>query len=332
MKTLLATSIFLLMISGCQLDDRVDLKKDLTVENETNTALRMGNAFPEIIPLPTGFAPEGIVNGNGSEFFVGSLAGGAIYKGDFRTGAGSLLVPQSDKIAVGLDYDERTDYLYVAGYAGVAYVYHGTTGQLVQTIVLNSSPGAFINDVIVTREAVYFSDSFLDVFYRVPLMNNGRLPDPPSVNEIQLTGDFTFLPGNFNGNGIVATPDGAKLIIGNSATGILYLVDPLTGVADEIDLGGDLVPNNDGLVLNGKTLYVVQNFDEQISQIELSSDFLSGEIVRVITHPDFRIPATAALFGSMVYAVNARFDVSPPPVFGGDPTGIEYEIVGVNKN
>ena len=330
MKILLAASIFLLTISGCQFDDRVAIQKDLTDENETNAAsYRMGNAFQEIIPLPLGFSPEGMVNGNEAEFFVGSLAGGAVYKGDLRTGAGSIIVPQTDKVAVGLDYDERTDYLYVAGSTGVAYVYHGTTGQLIQTIVLNSVAGTFINDVIVTRDAAYFTDSFQEVFYRVWLMNNGRLPATPEVDEIPLTGDFEFSSGNFNGNGIVATPDGKKLILGNSATGILYCVDPLTGIAEEIDLGGDSVPNNDGLVLDGKTLYVVQNFNNQISQIELSADFLSGDIVRVITNMAFRIPTTATLFGSRLYAVNARFDVSPP---GSDPTGIEFEVVAVDKN
>jgi hypothetical protein len=34
--------------------------------------------FSEIIPLPTGFQPEGITTGNGTEFFAASLADGAI--------------------------------------------------------------------------------------------------------------------------------------------------------------------------------------------------------------------------------------------------------------
>ena len=159
--------------------------------------------------------------------------------------------------------------------------------------------------------------------------------------EIPLTGDYIFLPwdppGNpatltINGNGVVATPNGKKLIIGNTQTGLLYLVDPKTGVAKEIDLKGELLPNDDGLVLNGKTLYVVQNDNNQISVVELSSDYKSGEVVNVITHPEFKVPATATLFGSKIYAVNARFDVAPPPIFAGPAPTVEFDIIGVPKN
>ena len=275
---------------------------------------------------------EGIVSGRGTDFYVGSLVAGAIYKGNLRSGAGSVLVPQqAGRYAVGLAYDERTDYLYVAGLTGQAYVYNATTGEDIATIQLAAVPfpNTFINDCIVTKDAVYFTDMFLDVYYRVALLNNGRLPDPVNVEPITLSGDFAYTPGAFNGNGIVATPNGKNLIIGNSDAGLLYLVHPLTGVADEIDLGGVQLPGNDGLVLQGKILYVVQNFFNQISVVKLSSDYTTGEVVNVITHPAYDIPATAALFGSRLYAVNARFNDAPPPIFGGDPTGLTYNVIGV---
>ena len=44
-----------------------------------------------------------------------------------------------------------------------------------------------------------------------------------------------------------ATDDGSALIIANSAAGELYKVDPETGVATLIDVGGVAV-NGDGLV------------------------------------------------------------------------------------
>ena len=49
--------------------------------------------FPKIISLPNGWQPEGIASGSGTSFYVGSLAGGGIYAGDFGTGEGSVLVP-----------------------------------------------------------------------------------------------------------------------------------------------------------------------------------------------------------------------------------------------
>ena len=332
MKNLIPLLCLLLLLMSCQAE-KIEITEDLAVDAKTNLVFHE-NAFPEQIFLPTGFAPEGIVNGNGSEFFVGSLVAGAIYKGDLRTGEGSTLVPQqAGRYAVGLDYDERTDYLFVAGLSEFAFVYNATTGADIASIALTTLqfPGSLINDCVVTKRAVYFTDTYQEVFYRVPLLNNGRLPNPIDVETIPLSGDFAFIPGGINGNGIVATPNGKKLIIGNSDAGHIYLVNPTTGVAQKIDLGGILLPANDGLVLQGNTLYVVQNNFNKISVVELSTDYQSGEVVSVIVHPEFKIPATATLFGSRLYAVNARFDVAPPPIFGGDPSGIEFDVIGVPK-
>ena len=329
MKNLIPLLSFLLLLMSCQAE-KIDFAEVLAVETEANLSFHE-NAFPEQIFLPTGFAPEGIVKGNGSEFFVGSLVAGAIYKGDLRTGEGSTLVPQQEgRYAVGLDYDERTDYLFVAGLEGFAFVYNATTGADIASIALTTLPfpTSLINDCVVTKSAVYFTDTYQQVFYRVPLINGG-LPDPIDVETIPLSGDLEGI--EIGSNGIVATPDGKKLIIGNGVSENIYLLNPTTGVAQEIDLGGILLPANDGLVLQGKTLYVVQPDINQISVVELSSDYMSGEVVRVIVHPEFKIPSTATLFGSRLYAVNARFDVSIPPIVGGDPSGIEFDVIGVPK-
>jgi len=335
MKKSIPLISLLILLINCQYDDQLEISKLQTFNNETNAAFRMSNTFPDQIFIPDGFSPEGIVSGNGTEFYVGSLLAGAIYKGDFRTGEGFELVPQqAGRYAVGLDYDERTDYLYVAGLTGVAYVYDGTTGAEIVEIPLTLEifPNTFINDCVVSKEAVYFTDMWQPVYYRIPLHTNGHLPDVVNVEIITLSGDFVFIPGAINGNGIVATANGKKLIIGNTDNGHIYLLNPLTGETHEINLGGELLPANDGLVLNGKILYVVQNALNQISVIQLETDFESGEIVQIITHPEFKIPATATLFGSRIYAVNARFDIAPPPIFAGPSPDVGFDIIGVDKN
>jgi hypothetical protein len=335
-KSILFISLLILLMN-CQFDDQPELSKSLTFDIETKAAFRMSATFPDQIFIPDGFSPEGIVSGNGTEFFVGSLLAGAIYKGDFRTGEGFILVPQLEgRAAVGLDYDERTDFLYVAGAYGVAYVYNATSGLEIAEIQLTTKtfPATLINDCIVTGEAVYFTDSFQPVFFRIPLMNNGQLPDPILVETIPLSSDFVFVMGGINANGIVASNSGKELIIGNLGTGLIYLVNPLTGQAHEIDLGGEILSSVDGLVLEGNTLYGVQNNLNQIGVVELTPDFTSGEIVRTIVHPEYKIPATATIFGNRIYAVNARFDVAPPPLPGSplpDPT-IRYDVIGVDKN
>ena len=72
-------------------------------------------SFPETVPLPDGFQPEGITVGISHTAYVGSLAGGAIYAIDLRTGTGSELVPgfPGSLFAVGLDFDPRSGYLFV---------------------------------------------------------------------------------------------------------------------------------------------------------------------------------------------------------------------------
>jgi sugar lactone lactonase YvrE len=279
--------------------------------------------FPEIIALPDGFRPEGIASGKGTTFYVGSIPTGAVYRGDLRTGQGDVLVPpQQGRSAIGLKFDVRTALLFVAGGAtGNAYVYDGETGHNIAAIQLETLP-SFINDVVVTRDAAYFTNSFQPILYKVPLENNGELPAIREVIKIALGGDYQFTPGAFNANGIAATPNGKTLIIVNSADGALYRVDPKTGVATQIDLGTGAVPNGDGILLQGKTLFVVQNFLNQIAVVELDSRFGAGEIRTTITSPLFRIPTTVARFGSRLCAANSRFDTPPTPDTG-------YEVMCV---
>jgi hypothetical protein len=277
--------------------------------------------FPEVIPLPNGFQPEGIVAGRGTDFYVGSLAGGAIYKGDFRTGAGDILVdaPPDERVAVGLAFDPRTDYLFVAGGpTGQAYVYHAVSGEEVADFQLTDRTARFVNDVIITGKAAYFTDSFQALLYRLPLAPNGELPDAPAIEEIELPTEFAG-PG-FNANGIEATANGKVLVVVHGTLGTLYRFDTESGEIAMIDLAGGSVSSGDGLLLEGKTLYVVQNFLNQIAVVELEPGLFSGEVVGTLTDPDFDIPTTVAGFGNALYAVNARFSTPPTPE-------TEYDVV-----
>ena len=281
--------------------------------------------FPEVIPLPTGFQPEGIVTGRGREFFVGSRASGAVYRGNLRTGEGEVLVPSNtNRVAIGLSYDRRSDNLFVAGGStGKAFVYDAETGETAAVYEL-TDPGSFVNDVVVTSEAAYFTDSFRASLYRVPLGSAGRLPDQSAVEEIELGCGFEFIPDEFNANGIDAPPNGKYLIIVNSTSGLLYRVDPASGRSDRIDLGGETLTAGDGILLDGKTLYVVRNRLNEIAVVRLESGATQGEVVRTITDPDFDVPTTIAECGSAFYTVNARFGVE-------NPENAAYSVVRVPK-
>jgi len=167
--------------------------------------------------------------------------------------------------------------------------------------------------VVVTRDAAYFTDSFQPVLYRVPLGPGGALPDQSAVELIPLTGDFAFIPGGFNANGIEASSDGRWLLIVNSTNGELYRVDPQTGIAVKVDLGGASLTAGDGLRLQGQTLFVVRNQLNQIAVIRLDRAWTSGAVEDTITDPNFDVPTTLGLFGDSLYAVNARFSTPPTP-------------------
>src|SRR5690606_14434457 len=217
-------------------------------------------AFPDIIALPDGWQPEGIATGRGPVIYSGSRVNGGIYEASLRTGEGRILVPpQEGRVAIGLAFDKRTGYIFAAGGGGgAAYVYDSATGAAVVAYALPVCGPTFINDVVITRNAAYFTDSQCPQVYRVPLGPGGSLPSPGNVEVIPLSGDYEHVAG-FNATGIEATPNGSALIIVQSNTGLLFKVDPSTGIATQIDLGGALMTNGDGILLEGKTLYVVRN-------------------------------------------------------------------------
>jgi sugar lactone lactonase YvrE len=278
--------------------------------------------FPDVIPLPTGFQPEGIARGKGTSFFVGSIPTGAVFRGNLRTGTGDVLVPgQAGRSAIGIEVDRRGRVFVAGGETGDAWVYGGRTGaELAAYELATGADPTFVNDVVVTRRAAWFTDSFRPVLYRVPVGPRG-LGDPSDVETLPLTGDFVQQPG-FNTNGIEVTPDRRRLIIVQSSTATLFTVDPATGETDEIELTGGDAAFGDGLLLHGTTLYVVQNQLNQIAVIELAVDGGSGEVVDHLTDADLDVPTTVARFGSALYAVNARFGIA-------DPETAEYAVVRV---
>lgn len=298
----------------------------LSVSAATSQATA-AESFPEVIALPQSWGPEGIAIGRGTEFFAGarqqSPFQGAIYKGDLRTGEGDILVPpQAGRYALGMKVDERSGYLFVAGGpSGVGFVYDAETGEDV-AIIRFTSAASFVNDVVVTRDAAYFTDSLSAHLYVVPLGPGGTLPAAPTFTALTLTGDFQLTPG-FNLNGIAATPDGKSLVVIQSSTGRLFHVEPLTGVTDAIDLGGEALTNGDGLWLDGRTLYVVRNRLNQIAVVELDRELRAGDYVANLTSPAFDVPTTIAEFGNSLYAVNARFST---PI-----AGAAYQVVRVTK-
>ena len=271
----------------------------------TGPSALAASPFPQVISLPNGFRPEGIAI-EGNTLYTGSLGGQGIWRADIRTGVGSPLIATGGPFT-GMKVDDF-GHLWVSGAGtGRGFVFDANTGAEIASFTFASAP-TFINDVVVTDDAAYFTDSMRPQIYRVAIGDDGSIG---AVTTIDLTGKIQFVSG-FNLNGIDATPSGDTLIVVNSTTGKLYTIDTATFDVAEIDLGGATVTQGDGILLQGRTLYVVRNQSNQIAVVSLSPDFSSGTITRVITDPNFQVPTTIARHGNSLYAVNARFGVASP--------------------
>ena len=97
---------------------------------------------------------------------------------------------------------------------------------------------------------------------------------------------------------------------------MLFRVDPATGIAEEVDLGGEVLPSPDGLELRGHTLYVVGG--GVVTVVRLGARLASGVVLRQLTDPSLAVPTTATWAAGRPWVVNARFGTPPP--------GTEYWI------
>jgi hypothetical protein len=272
-------------------------------------------SFPARIDLPKGFFPEGIESGRGTSFFVGSLLDGSIWRGDLRTGSGAVLAAGAPgRASAGIAYEAGRDRIWVAGVgpplvgSADVRVYDASSGALLATY--QPAGVGLLNDVAVTRNAVYVTDSGFPQLVVIPLARDGALPPPSAARILPIGGDMLQTPG-FNLNGIVAE-DGV-LLVAQSSTGKLFRVDPATGVAAELDLGGVNLGYPDGLELLGHTLYVVRPFQNRVTVVALGARLTGGVVLGDLIDPSFDIPSTATVAAGRLWAVNLRFTTPPEP-------------------
>jgi sugar lactone lactonase YvrE len=276
----------------------------------------------EVIVLPGASSAEGIAAGRGTTFYAGDLLQGDIFRGDVRRGTAEVFIdaPQG-RWAVGMATSNAHELLFVAGgVTGQGYVYDTASGATVASYQLADPGAGFINDVTVTRDGAWFTDSLQAQLYFVPVSGAG-VPGP--ARTLTLTGPAADTSAEFNLNGIAATPNGKTLIVGHSGNGELYTVNPATG--ESATIAGVSVPAVDGLLLEAGRLWAVQNELNQIAEIRLRHHLASGVVEKVITSDLFQTPTTVARFGRRLAAVNAKFDTGFPP------TADQYEVVLVDR-
>jgi hypothetical protein len=270
---------------------------------------------PRTVALPDGFRPEGIASGPGTTYYAGSMADGRIVTGDLRRGTSRVLLPGADGRQVrGMQRDRRTGLLWATGNVGaVSHVWAVSTrtGAVVRDVTV---PGAqFLNDLVVTRRAVWVTDSRVDRLTRIALTRRGA---PTSAAA-------TFLPlrGAWPGGGTATRANGIRrlsrghLVLDHSSAGGLWDVSTRTGRARAIPVRGTKIVGGDGLERRGSTLWVVRGTDdESVAQLRLrhrhggwTATFRSR-----LTDRTLDVPSTATFAGRYLWAVNARFGVASP--------------------
>jgi sugar lactone lactonase YvrE len=279
----------------------------------------------QVIILPGATSAEGIAGGGGATFYAGDLFAGDIFRGNLQRGTAERFIDApAGRMAVGMAADVAHQLLFVAGgFTGQGYIYDTATGATVASYQFGDPATSLINDVALTKDGAWFTDSFQAQLYFVPVSRAG-VPGS-TFRTLALSGPAATVIGNgaVNLNGIQATANGKTLIVAHSATAQLDTVDPATGASAAI--AGVSVPNVDGIVLEAGRLWAVQNFSNQVSRIRLAPDLSSGVVEAVITSPLFQVPTTAARFGSRLAVVNAKFDTGIPP------TAKQFEVVVVDR-
>lgn len=220
------------------------------------------------IALPNGFRPEGIAIGEEPVAYVGSLTDGDIYAADLRSGTGRVVSQGPGTPSVGMKVDYRGRLFVAGGPGGNARVVDVDTGAVLAEWTFASGE-TFVNDVVLTPRMAWFTDSLQPVLYGVPLG-----PGPTFSTEflrLPLGGEWNQVAAATNANGIDTTPDRRALLVVNSATGQLFRVDARTGAASAVDLGGAVLTNGDGLLRFGRTLYVVQNRLNLVTELVLDA-------------------------------------------------------------
>lgn len=277
------------------------------------------SAATKVIVLPGAKSAEGITAAGGGSYYTGDLVAGTIFREDLRRGTAERFIeaPPGGK-AAGVDFDRRHDLLFVAGAdGGKAYVYDVRTKAKVADYTFGDPQTSYVNDVVVTPQGAWFTDSYHPQLFFVPVVA-GRLGTPRTL---PLSGPGAGgSPGDFFMNDIIATPSGDTLLVAATTPGKVYKIDPRTGISSE--LAGVNAPSVVSLVLEGDRLWAVQ-LDDRITRWCLGDGLSHGTAAGTITDPLFDQPVSAIKVGNQLAVVNSH-------IFSGlPPTSPTYEVLVV---
>ena len=274
--------------------------------------------------------PEGITEGPGTTFFVGSLGDGTIYRGDAATGeAGVFLPPDGDgrQAIAGLDIDRHGRLIACDIEGAQVFAYDLRTRRLVARRAIPVA-GALPNDVVVVGDSAYLTDTGNPLIWRLPAGPDG-IGEPEVAVDLSRwdVADPAYL------NGIVAHPDGRLLLAASQGEGgVPWRVDLEDRTASPVDLGGyDF--NADGMLADGDVLYGVTNRGQthedavfSVSVARLAADWRSGTILGELTDEAWDTPTTIAQADGQLLVVCSQLRARHT----GAAPRLPFEVIGTD--
>ena len=274
--------------------------------------------------------PEGIAyDASQHAIYTGSAQSGVIVRLPLATkqaavvaAAGATLPAEPFPALLGMKTDAAGRLWVAGGRTGRMAVLDAKTGRVLKTFETPNPSASLINDVVVVGSSAYFTDSLVPTLWRVTVKGDAIGDLEPWVQFAGSPLEYTTPGANLNG--IAATADGRSLIVVQMNKGLLFRVAVADKKITAIDIGGEAIATADGLVLDGRTLYIVRQGEQEIVTVTLTEDLSKGRVVSRFKNPALRWPATAAKVGNQLLVVNTQFNKRATK----DPA-LPFSIVGV---
>lgn len=288
----------------------------LAATGQTGTAGARDLPGTYVVSRGPGILPEGITVARDGTVYVSSDGTGRLFRGhvsdpELRPFAARGIDDRSSTLGVHTDRRGR-----VHSVGGASLTVHDGGGRLLARRTAQDGPlgPADLNDLVITKDAVYATDWANPVVHRAEI-RNGRLG--PLRPWLDIRSAFPQFPAQYwLLNGIVADRAGETLLVASNGTEALWRVDTATRAVEQVELGGESF-GADGMVLRGRTLYAVLNYGAPsgVHIAELSDDLRTGVVRHRITGEPFDLPTTLARHGCRLYVVNSQLDDPPgePP-------------------
>ena len=274
---------------------------------------------------PQGSKFEGIgIDRAQRTFYVSETTGGEIHRGHVRSGRTEVWLPEGADgraTARGIAVDRR-GRVYIAGgpnstqSGGPDLWVYSPGGNLLAALRVGVA-NPFLNDIAIGPDgAAYVTNSNAPLVFRVA-RTDGRWQVRTWTDA---TGVIPTQTG-FNLGGIVVSPDRKALVVAQGTTGQLWRFDLRTRAVSAVDTGSARVRNADGLVLHGRTLLVVRNFDRILTTLKLNRSGTRARLIAETATDPTRVFTTAKVARNRLLLVDSKFDepVGAPP----------YEVVAL---